>query len=612
MKYLFYLPSCQLSIYLISHFLYQIREKSYEHEIYILLEKNPFLTIDQTWYDMIHQYDLEYLYKTHYTNLFIFNEEFCKEEMYEKFQKSMDVIFTVAPDFMEWTDEIKNKYIKMKKRFEISNQKIVILLPCNVISSKYLKQKIWKEWKKKDHIYFYFYHFYFGEDERGILQNHPFSQNYFNIYLQSLTNHSFSQDLSFLLLDSLSYLSKYLINILFHIHQISSRHNLFLNQFETSSLFPPFSSPKPFNPTISFLKDYIQSSHSNFYSFYNKSSISKIIYHQPISFDIYLSKNHYHHKDSPIPKNKSLDFVSSLGAFYSLNIISISCLLLIPCYLFLQNKKLILLPFLILLWKIPHVFDKLKEYLKKTISSIFEYYSGRVYVEDVDSIEDEKSYIYLWNPHKIIPLGSFLSICSEEFREKMKEKKKIYNVCHDLVFYFPILSTCLDIFDFQTCKKTQIEDILHKDQSVGLWLGGVKEMNIKHHEWEDYVYVLERKGIFQIAIEKGIDIIPTYTFGEVNTYENEFEIWNHVIGGYSVAIPSIKTITNEFMNLFKVFREKPDYYTVIGKPIQVMKKEKAELDDIHELKMKYIESLEELYMKYRNVRYSFPRNLRIL
>ncbi len=339
--------------------------------------------------------------------------------------------------------------------------------------------------------------------------------------------------------------------------------------------------------------------------------IHQIHYHQPITSETYLRKFDYHLKE-PILPPKHIDVFSSLISFISLNIISLTVFMIILAYHYIENKQYILLLLFILLWKIPPIFYKMKEYLKKSISSVFEYYSGRIHFDEESKIEENESYIYMWNPHRMVPLGSFLSICSQEFQMKIKDKKKIHHVTHPFIHYYPFVSPLFDIFQFQTCSRENIESILDKKESIGIWLGGVKEMNIEPNAEEEQIYVSSRKGIFEIALKTGTSIIPSYTFGEINIYPNQIDSIYLPFFNLSLPFPSLSFLQKEINNLFQIFRTKPDYFTVIGKPIPVIKKDIITEDDINELKKIYIEELMHLYEKYKSVRYFYPKHLTIL
>jgi hypothetical protein len=255
----------------------------------------------------------------------------------------------------------------------------------------------------------------------------------------------------------------------------------------------------------------------------------------------------------------------------------------------------------------------MKEYLKKSISSVFEYYSGKIHYDDENQIEKDKSYIYMWNPHRMVPLGSFLSICSQEFQTKMQDKKKIHHVTHPFIHYYPFVSPLLDIFQFQTCSRENIHSILQKNESIGMWLGGVKEMNIETVSPDEVkIYVSSRKGIFEIALQTGTSIIPSYTFGETHIYENTISSLELPFSNLSIPIPSLSFLQKEMKNLFQIFRMKPDYFTVIGKPIPVIKKDIITENDIDELKELYKKEMIHLYEKYKSIRYFYPKHLTIL
>ncbi len=622
---LFYKPNNHLSFYFISRFLYDTKKSEKEVKIYIVLEDNLKKKISDVWKENIELYDLNHYYLESYKNLILINEnDLNEEEVMENVEKNIDIIFYILDENVDVQSEVLDKlYMKDLKILNKINKTTYYGVPnyyykensnLNTYYVKTIKKYINKNKKNK----IFYMNDYLGEYKRGIINKNSNIQYFFNyikeVYLQKRYNELFD----YLYLDDLESLYELFVFIYENKIKIKKKEFIFNNSGKINLYDESFMNTLQINDlTHSYqnLNKYLKNYHESLYLMHKNKKIQKINYNQDIHILYYLLKNDYHSNEKLLI-SPSLNILSGIAAFISLNIIFVLSILIILYLIYFRKayNKYIILTIGIILLKSPLLIKKTSEFLKDILSSLFKYFSGKVIFDKESDIEKDKKYIYVWNPHHYVPLGSFLSIISDDFNNVMKDKNKLVNVCHEFLAYFPYVSQFLDIFNFKACSKYNIQNELNKNNSIGIWLGGRTEMfHVKENM--DILLINKRKGLFEMSIKNQTPIIPTFTFGDNQNYLSELIEVNLYILKHPFVVPSLKGLYDEFIKIINIFRKKPEYLTIIGNPINPpIIKENEEISEkmIDEYREKYIKELKRIYEKYKNMRYSYPKKLNII
>lgn len=604
MNLLFYLPHQHLSIYLISHLLYLIHQNPslYPFHIYLFLDNDLQLSVENNWYSLLQKYHLDYLFQNRPENHLSLIPYSSFLQIVPFLKKNMDIVFFELPlsTFQQQKSSSSISFLKKHKKYlSLLSKPILSIIPLSwyPLSHKYWIQPLLKI---NSHHSFFYIPLILGEYKRGILNKHPFiSQLFHSISSHQLISH-----------ESIHHIFYILVKHLTSFHSSSEKNIHFIYNQYTNIHYPH--SIQNQSTHSNFIQHQLSIYHQQFSNILSSKKINILSYSHPVSLLPYFLYHDYKYKYSLLPQ-KNLDIPSTCMAFFSLNIIGFVILFTIFIYQYLHYKKFIYIFIALVLIKVPPILSQIRHYLYQSFSSIYDYYSGHIIFDNENDILQNQHYIFAWNPHHIIPLGSFLSILSEQFRNKMKSHKKIHHICHDILTKIPFVSHFMNLIDFTSSSKSNIEFHLQQKESIGLWIGGVSEM-ITYHPNYDILYIKKRKGIFELAIQYGVPIIPTFTFGEVQTYDMKLEKFQSSLLQYSFSFPTIHTTIQQFFQLFYFFRQKPNYLTVIGSPIQVQQKNKEDIteSDIEFYKQQYITSIQFLYEKYKSMRYSQPRQLIIL
>lgn len=568
----------------------------------MFLENNIELSVENQWYSLLQKYHLDYLFINRSENHLSLIPYSSFHSIIPFLKNNIDIIFFEFPLSIFQQNKSSPSISFLKKHYHLLSslsKPIFSMIPLSwyPISYKYWIKPLYK--MNQNHSFFYI-PILLGEYNRGILNQHPFISQLFH----SISSSSHSLLLSY---ESIHHIFQTLLQ---HLLSHSSKNKIyFIYNQNTNLTYPNQLHSNSQNHSI---QNQLSIYHQTFSKILSSTKIHKLPYSQPISLLPFFLYHDYKYKHSLLPP-KNLDIPSTIMAFFSLNVIGFIILFTIFIYQYLHYKKFIYIFIALILIKIPPILLQIRNYLYQSFSSIYDSYTGHIIFDNENEIISNQNYIFAWNPHHIIPLGSFLSILSKQFQNKMKAHKKIHHICHDILTKIPFISHFMNLIDFSSSSKSNIESHLQQNESIGLWIGGVSEM-ITYHPNYDILYIKKRKGIFELAIQYGVPIIPTFTFGEIQTYDMELQKFQSSLLQYSFSYPNLSTFIKQFFQLFDFFRQKPNYFTVIGTPIPVIQKNKEDItpSDIEDYKNKYIQSIQFLYEKYKSVRYSQSRYLIIL
>ena len=257
---------------------------------------------------------------------------------------------------------------------------------------------------------------------------------------------------------------------------------------------------------------------------------------------------------------------------------------LILIYIIFKNKKFLVLFLLLTFLPIPRL-NIITECSRRFIKLYMSCFNNDTILDGSlhNYYVSKNNYIFCNYPHDIFPFVSCSNLLCSSYYEKLKLNNS-YIMANKLVFYVPIIKQLATFTGFSECSHNNIVSLLKKGSSIHIFLGGVDEciMNMRDEMGKTLICVNNRKGIFKIAIQNGIDIVPTYTF-----YNKRYLGTNNFM-----YIQKIAKLISNILPLNKTL-------CVIGTPIVVQKKNDPSDYDISSLKNKYISNLKELFDKYK-------------
>jgi hypothetical protein len=136
---------------------------------------------------------------------------------------------------------------------------------------------------------------------------------------------------------------------------------------------------------------------------------------------------------------------------------------------------------------------------------------------------------------------------------------------------------------------------IQNKKSIAVFVGGAGESIYSGIGRADLI-IRRRRGIFEMALKNGVSLVPTFTFGE-----------NDIFKSYNIDFLGIFAFLQKCIGIccprgIPIFMN-PKFITIIGKPINVTRRENGEYTeaDVIKLREKYISELEILFNKYKHL-----------
>uniref|UniRef100_A0A1B0AFJ5 Acyltransferase n=1 Tax=Glossina pallidipes TaxID=7398 RepID=A0A1B0AFJ5_GLOPL len=190
----------------------------------------------------------------------------------------------------------------------------------------------------------------------------------------------------------------------------------------------------------------------------------------------------------------------------------------------------------------------------------------------------------------------------------------------DVHFYIPFLREILRFWGLISCSKesliyylTKSNDPEHSDNkdgftsnAVALLVGGAQE-SLDSHPRHYALTIKSRQGFVKVAIRTGSAIVPSFSFGEVDIYDQvnnssdsslrRFQLFVKELTGVS---PLIVIGRGFFQYNFGFIPQRHQIVQVVGSPIEVKQTHDPDPQYVNEIHQKVIQALEEMFEKYKH------------
>jgi hypothetical protein len=216
-----------------------------------------------------------------------------------------------------------------------------------------------------------------------------------------------------------------------------------------------------------------------------------------------------------------------------------------------------------------------------------------------NSIIHNKQYIYCFHPHGLFTISHYLHIGTNFTNWK---DRNIKGTALHIIWKLPFGKELTEMYNFVQSNYDDMKNVLKNKQSLSVTLGGVKEMPLSCDN-KITLNIAKKRGIFKMALETGIPIVPIIVYGEneiYKIYNNKlFNYINKFLLQYNIYIP-VPTLESclKWLSLFNKPFDIP-IKTYVGEPIQVTKKDNPTESDINKLREIYFNGLRKLYNNTR-------------
>jgi len=219
-----------------------------------------------------------------------------------------------------------------------------------------------------------------------------------------------------------------------------------------------------------------------------------------------------------------------------------------------------------------------------------------IYDKDLDP---DGQYIFVVHPHGVWGSGVWVNYLPHCFGMINYFKRNMVMATLKLNFYIPLWRQYLISLGYFPAPYDCFTWRLREGHSVGCVIGGASEVSTLNQQ--RYTTIIHRRrGLFRMALEHGIPLVPVFNFGEIFVYNvHSFTGWDVIqamvrqwttvcpvliTGWYKTVIPNPVKIT-----------------TVWGKPIHVTRVENPTDEDIKQIRDQYIRHLRQVFTKYKDV-----------
>uniref|UniRef100_A0A0N5AI68 Acyltransferase n=1 Tax=Syphacia muris TaxID=451379 RepID=A0A0N5AI68_9BILA len=233
-----------------------------------------------------------------------------------------------------------------------------------------------------------------------------------------------------------------------------------------------------------------------------------------------------------------------------------------------------------------------------------------------------KNYLLVCHPHGIFPFGVYTCFATggTGIYEKFPEID-IRVATLSMQFLVAVRREWMLFHGTVDCSKESLHYLLdtskHVNNAVVLVVGGAAEA-LDSHPGSHVLTLKERKGFVKIALETGAQLVPVYSFGETELYEQvknprgsrlrAVQDTLKKILGFSLPIFNGRGIFNYNFGLLPRRRQ---IDVVVGSPVEVKRNPNPTQDEIEQLHTKYIEALEELF-DANKVKYGIPKDEKLV
>jgi len=267
-------------------------------------------------------------------------------------------------------------------------------------------------------------------------------------------------------------------------------------------------------------------------------------------------------------------FIGSISVLFSLILIGLGVIRIIPILHFINS---------ILNYIFPGVGSKMAEHIRKSFP--------------LRGASAPGPAIYLFHPHGMFSLAHFFHIGT---RLTDWSIRPIQGTAIHWLWWIPFGKELLESLDFVSTDYLPMKTVLEEGKALSVSLGGVREIMF-NEAGVMKLNIGSKRGIFRMALETGVPLVPVLVYGENELYEvPKSFLW---LSKYGLIWP-FPTLAS-CMNWFSLVHgplENP-VVSVIGKPIAPGSGPATE-EEVDDLRKRYIESLRALYKKTRPANYA--------
>ncbi|NXT91662.1 MOGT2 acyltransferase, partial [Anhinga rufa] len=232
-------------------------------------------------------------------------------------------------------------------------------------------------------------------------------------------------------------------------------------------------------------------------------------------------------------------------------------------------------------------------------------------------LDPRQNYLMGFHPHGVLAAGAFLNFCTEASGfSTLFPGITPHLMMLSLWFRIPFLRDYLMSGGLVSSDKESASYVLQKPEGgnmLAIIVGGAQEA-LDARPGSCTLLLKNRKGFVRLAIEHGTPLVPIFSFGENDLFEqvrNPKGSWlrwlQHrlqQIMGISLPLFHARGI---FQYSFGLVPYRRPIFTVVGKPIPVQRKNRPSEEEVDRVHQKYLNELCKLFEEHK-AKYNIPED----
>ncbi|KAI0684976.1 DAGAT-domain-containing protein [Cytidiella melzeri] len=221
----------------------------------------------------------------------------------------------------------------------------------------------------------------------------------------------------------------------------------------------------------------------------------------------------------------------------------------------------------------------------------------------------DRPYVFGYHPHGIIGMGAMCTFATEA----LGFSEEFPGITPHLLtlssnFRVPLYRDILLALGICSVSKSSCSRILERGagQAITIVVGGAAESLSAHPGTADLT-LRKRLGFIKLAIQYGADLVPVFSFGENDIYQqmpnergttiNKLQKMFQSVFGFTLPLFHGRGLLNYNLGLLP-YRKR--IVVVIGNPIHVQQCDKPTLDEIRKAQTQYIDELMRIWNAYKD------------
>lgn len=237
-----------------------------------------------------------------------------------------------------------------------------------------------------------------------------------------------------------------------------------------------------------------------------------------------------------------------------------------------------------------------------------------IHLIKTSDLDPKNHYLFGFHPHGVLVAGAFGNFCTEYtgFQELFPGLTPYLHVL-PFWFRFPFFREYAMSAGLVSCSKESVSHVLSQGAGVAsvIVIGGAEE-SLEARPGSLTLQTLHRKGFIKLALKHGAHLVPVFSFGE-NEIFNQLEnpegsvvrnIQNRLRKIMGFALPLFHA-RGVFQYSFGVMPFRKPIYTIVGKPIVVEQNASPTTEEVDKLHQRYLDELNGLFEEHK-AQYGIP------